>query len=438
MAGIYEKPPLFKSQKTWNEKTILPEVYKLTSPNPNNKNKVEIHKDSGLYGLEFTVDKTIADFNKGADKVELGYASSFIEFENVLEGPLNSAWKYVLKEHFPEPIDDSTGDLSPESNRNSKESFERAIELFLQRSTHEKKLRDRQLIYYQPGGDFQVRKDLGTSAIEHRHRFDELLRVAKLLPAGDIAMPNESLTLEWFYMTFHKSERDQFITSGQRLVDETVESVTEYFESLYNIKKSNGKLKLQFEQRDRKKYDAQRGAAKNRYDDKMRNMADERPTSHSRDYHDDRNRDRGYKPSRDRDYKRDKSERKAPPEFSGKPCRVHDGDKAKHTYEECRDNPKNRKPSSGNRDDNNNKKRHHDAHYHDKRYLSSQDESPDDHCTPEPSDDDGSKSSANSRDGEINEEIYMSMLVKYLEKRGRLVWSRGIFDMRSHLIPQSM
>jgi hypothetical protein len=378
MASIYEKPRLFKLQKMWNEKTILPEVYKLTSPNPKNKNKVEIHKDSGLYGVEFTIDKTIPDFNKGADKVELDYASAFIKFENLLEGTLNLAWKYVLKEHFPEPIDDSTGVLSPESNRNSKESFERALELFLQRSTHEKKLRDRQLIYYQPGGDFQVRKDLGTSAIEHRHRFDELLRVAELLPAGDIAMPNESLTLKWFYMTFHKSERDQFITSGQRLVDETVKSVTEYFESLYNIKKSNGKLKLQFEQRDRKKYDAQRGAAKNRYDDKMRNMADERPTSHSRDYHDDRNRDRGYKPSRDRDYKRDKSERKAPPEFFGKPCRVH-GDKAKHTYEECRDN----------RDDNNNKKRHHDAHYHDKRYLSSQDESPDNHRTPEPSDDDG-------------------------------------------------
>jgi hypothetical protein len=145
---------------------------------------------------------------------------------------LNSAWKYVLNEHFPEPIDDSTGDLSPESNRNSKESFKRAIKLFLQRSTHEKKLRDRQQIYYQPGGDFQVRKDLGTSAIEHRHCFEELLRVAKLLPAGDIAMPNESLILEWFYMTFHKSERDQFVTPGPRLVDETIESVTEYFESL--------------------------------------------------------------------------------------------------------------------------------------------------------------------------------------------------------------
>ncbi len=72
----------------------------------------------------------------------------------MLEGALNSVWKYVLKEHFPEPMDDSTGVLSPESNnRNSKESFQKAIELFLQHSTHEKKLRDCQLIYYQPGGN---------------------------------------------------------------------------------------------------------------------------------------------------------------------------------------------------------------------------------------------------------------------------------------------
>jgi len=306
----------------------------------------------------------------------------FVEFENVLEGALNLAWKYVLKEHFPEPIDDSTGILLPESNnRNSKESFQRAIELFLQCSTHEKKLHDRQLIYYQPGGDFH-----GTSAIEHHHRFDEVLCIAKLLPEGDIAMPNGSLTLEWFYMTFHKSERDQFITSGRRLVDKTIESVTEYFESLHNIKKSSGKLKIQLEQQDHKKYEAQQGSTKNRYGDKMRNMADGCRTSRSRSYCDDRNRDCVYKTFRDNDYKCDKSKGKAPLEFTGKPCHVH-GDKAKHTYEECRDNPKNRKSSSGNRDDNSNRKRSHDAHHHGKRYLSSQDESPDKHRTPEPSDD---------------------------------------------------
>jgi len=67
------------------------------SPNSRNKNKAEIHEDSGLYGIEFTVDKTIPHFNKGADKVELDYATAFVEFENVLEGALNSTWKYVLK-----------------------------------------------------------------------------------------------------------------------------------------------------------------------------------------------------------------------------------------------------------------------------------------------------------------------------------------------------
>ena len=110
-------------------------------------------------------------------------------------------------------------------------------------------------------------------------------------------MPNESLTLKWFYMTFHKSERNQFIMSGRRLVDETIESVTEYFESLYNIKKSSGKLQKQLEQRDHKKYEAQRGSTKNRYNDKMRNMANEHRTSRSCNYRDDCNRDHSYKTS---------------------------------------------------------------------------------------------------------------------------------------------
>jgi len=216
-------------------------------------------------------------------------------------------------------------------------------------------------------------------------------------------MPNESLTLEWFYMTFHKSERDQFIMSGRRLAEETIESVTEYFESLYNVKKSSGKLQKQLEQRDHKK-DGARGSIKSRYDDKMRNMADERRTSRSHNYRDDRNRDRGYKTSRDSEHKRDKSERKALPEFTGKSCHVH-GNKAKHTYEECRDNPKNHKSSGSNRDDNNRKRSHNAYHHHDERYLSSQDESPEEHRTPKPSDDEG-ELSASSGESQREEENY--------------------------------
>jgi hypothetical protein len=152
---------------------------------------------------------------------------------------------------------------------------------------HEKKLRDPQLIYYQLGGDFHVLKDLETLPIQHRHHFDELLQVAELPPAGDIAMPNETLTLEWFYMTFQKSERDQYIASGRRLVDEMIESVTEYFESLFNIKKSNSKLQLLIQQRDSKMSNLQRGATKN--NNKPRYSGKEHRTSRNHDYRNNHN-----------------------------------------------------------------------------------------------------------------------------------------------------
>jgi len=175
MASIYEKTPLFKLQKMWNERTNLPEVYKVTSPNPTNKNKFEIHKDNGLLGLEWTVDKTIPDFDKACDKLQIDCVTAFIEFENVLEGALALAWKHVLKEHFPEPLEDHMGKLPPWADRTSKESFQKALELFLQRNMHEKKLRDHQLIYYHSGGDFHVLKGLETSPIQHCHHFNELL-----------------------------------------------------------------------------------------------------------------------------------------------------------------------------------------------------------------------------------------------------------------------
>ncbi len=69
MALIYKKVPLYKVVKTWEDNdTNLSEVYKLQSNNTRNKSWVEIHKDNGKYGIEFTIDKTIPEFNKGAEK----------------------------------------------------------------------------------------------------------------------------------------------------------------------------------------------------------------------------------------------------------------------------------------------------------------------------------------------------------------------------------
>jgi hypothetical protein len=149
MASIYERPPFYKGKKKWDDNDTLSEVYKLRSNNPKNKNLVELHKDNGGYSIEFTVDKTIPEFNQEAEKCELTWADSFTELENVLQGQQKTAWKQTLHEHFPEPSD-ATGPVLSDQDCNSDENFLRAISLFLQRTLNEKKPRDRQYIYLQP------------------------------------------------------------------------------------------------------------------------------------------------------------------------------------------------------------------------------------------------------------------------------------------------
>ena len=87
MASIYERVPLYKVVKAWDDNNPnLSEVYKHQSNDLWNKSCIEIPKDNGNYGIEFTIDKTIPEFNKGAEKCDLNWSDSFVEFKNVLQG----------------------------------------------------------------------------------------------------------------------------------------------------------------------------------------------------------------------------------------------------------------------------------------------------------------------------------------------------------------
>ncbi len=87
MASIYEKVPLYKVVKAWvDNNPNQSEVYKLQSSDLRNKSRVKIHKDNGKYGIKFTINKMIPEFNKGAGKCDLNWSDSFVEFENVLQG----------------------------------------------------------------------------------------------------------------------------------------------------------------------------------------------------------------------------------------------------------------------------------------------------------------------------------------------------------------
>jgi hypothetical protein len=166
MASIYEKPPLALLETSFDEKNLPNELYKMQNKDLRfNELKAEIHIDSGRLGVEFNVDKTIPDSNKGAEKIHPDWTTSFEEFENVLEGQYKPAWKQVMHDNFPEPVDAAM--VPTEHDRSLKENFCRAIELFLKKALHEEKPRDRQYIYLQPGGDYNVRKALATKPVEH-------------------------------------------------------------------------------------------------------------------------------------------------------------------------------------------------------------------------------------------------------------------------------
>ena len=57
---------------------------------------------------------------------------------------------------------------------------------------------------------------------------------------GRIKKPSTSLQVEWFYTTFHWDDRAEYVRSSCKLCKETLQTLTEYFETIYNAQKNNG------------------------------------------------------------------------------------------------------------------------------------------------------------------------------------------------------
>jgi len=171
-----------------------------------------------------------------------------LEFENVLGDSYCTTWQEVLTEHFSEPLGKEAT-----SHRYTKEDFDRAVAFFIKKTLNNDKPRNLQYIYMQPGGDYRLMKDLVTPPCLHAQRFKEMLPIAKLLPAGDFPKPSNVLTLQWYYMSYHKSDREKYVLGGKTLKDATLESVTTFFRALYEQKKGDGSLERQEVERLRKR-----------------------------------------------------------------------------------------------------------------------------------------------------------------------------------------
>ncbi len=111
----------------------------------------------------------------------------------------------------------------------------------------------------------------------------EMLRVGELLPEGDIEKLSASLSVEWFYMTFHQTDRAEYVRSGRKLHEESLKTLAEYFETIYDSRASEGlvpRCQLDKIQADAKR--EMRHELRERYDRKLHHFADKRRTKRLR------------------------------------------------------------------------------------------------------------------------------------------------------------
>jgi hypothetical protein len=170
-------------------------------------------------------------------------------------------------------------------------------------------------------------------------------------------------------MTFHRSDRVDYLSSGRKLCNETLASLAAYFESGFDARVADGTIrKLRDEQVCMKARNEYRHELQARYHNKLKRLANNRRCKHSwrRNHYGSNHSGKSCEWATHHERKpdaRDYGNRKrAHEQAAKKPCHVH-GPKAKHSYNKCHTNPKNQRSANNN----NYNKRAHDAHYNDKR-----------------------------------------------------------------------
>jgi hypothetical protein len=261
-----------------------------------------------------------------------------------------------------------------------------------------------------------------------------MLRITELLPPGETPPPSEKLAVQWYYMTYHRADRHEYVKSGKKLADETIESLSAYFQSLFAQRKIDGTLERYEVERLRKraqrtlasdlreKREARRptharretrerergrhdGRRSHRHGSSDRRNDDRRRDAYGRSGRDGRDRRNNQPNSGDRDGGGDRERRRNGDDRGAAP--------GKTSWKKHRDDKKHQ------RDDRDRRKKV-EAHHADNRYTSSDDESKNDHEDTDVDDDDGSlRSTASSSADNDNFAMAIDAPAKKTTKAGR-------------------
>ncbi len=156
---------------------------------------------SGTLGMEFFLEKTLAQLNQAGTRLNWSWEETFLEFQNVLGDSYRTTWHEVFNEHFPDPLEEVSTHL-----RNKKEDFDKRLS----------SLSRRYLIIESPGtysiSTWPPEAITASQRIYLPCRPYTRIALKRCLespraPSGG----SDELSLQWYYMSYHENNRKNII-----------------------------------------------------------------------------------------------------------------------------------------------------------------------------------------------------------------------------------
>jgi hypothetical protein len=220
------------------------------------------------------------------------------------------------------------------------------------------------LAYTAPLGP--CKKDLLTPCHKHRHRWQQMMRHARMLPPGNTPWPDAIQLKEMFVHTFPRVHRAKYFSSKDiDSATETIDTITLYMKGLMEQDQADGTLQRLLEKHTRRKtaaYDSrksrqrrEKGRRQDLYDQRQydRRQRDRYERSHRSSGRDDRRSERrddregrSRKYSRREDGRREARDERRSTRNDDDVAECPKHGKVGHTWEQCRQNPDNWKKAA--------------------------------------------------------------------------------------------
>ena len=221
-----ERKPFFQLEKAWKESDRMPDKIKFESVQATDRRKASVTPYSGDKGIEFLLDVTNTEFDEALRELRWEDHAIFNNYRKVLTDSARTTWDEVISDQFSDAEDRITA------------NYALARRTFIRKLLVCDRPRDVQLRYLQVGGG--AKKDPFMSTEGHMRRWKQVYRNSLKLPKGSMGKPRKNEVLEWYYWSYPKRWRLNYLAAPKDLYGDSIEGITKYMRLQEQKDKTDG------------------------------------------------------------------------------------------------------------------------------------------------------------------------------------------------------